>query len=1259
MNRKLTRILAGLLALQTITLFNLSAVPILDTLVIDSVICDGLLFELPGNQSFDYETGNNDTLIWQVSGADSTLIDLHLQVFPSPVQASTLYETCHGDTLYYQDIPITRDTIIDEWLNTENGCDSLYQHRFWFANPQFAFFNSFPEALCQDDTLTYIHGEDFVSNIADRETLVIGDSLALPDGTGAAYESSVYALTFPESSTISSANELELCINMEHSWMYDLDIELKGPDGTEVILQLQQFIVNEVHLGIPYENDDNNTPYPPTPGIGSTYCWNVDSSNVSWTEYAETNDPGSSGEYLLPAGTYAPHESFDAFLGKPWNGKWTLRVIDQWGSDNGWIFYWVLRRRAADSDNNDGIIAEWISSTITTIPGDSLLYIPGEDDAGFQTFTYNIQDTLLGCGHEAEFNTFVHSTGLIEQDTTICPGSILAGSVIDSEGIHEFEVYNPLCGFSTIRYDITLSDTSRDTIYETSCRQMDTGTFNEYYINTYGCDSLITRIIEYTPPTDTTFANALTCIPSVVGTYYDNIFETSGCDSLVRTTFVYHEPQFDYELTPDTCITQVGTATLKWLVSNPLPLSAVQWYLIDMNELVDLGTGISQNMLQGGANYLVEIEAGPNCILQDTIYLETIGSMESGFLNIQNSIENNTVHHFNAYSGASDLVTYEWKFFDGSILQGDTVSFEYDLPGIYPVIFNAYDLCWEITDVILPDNIIPIINISNEHYSSTGDTLTIPAYFTGAYQLDSLIVTLNSTMGAGWSLLNVLPSQEQLQSGEVTNLSNNSFSWKGNTIYNFENGDTLCLLQVLQTPEIVDSLDFHSLNAQGTFLPAGGSGFYSDLAFELRQKSFYYSEVEGQVVLAPYHINAYSSMDEIDVNLFNDHINHDVVTSSSGKYNFPKVLPNEQVSIKAVKNGLSNNDLSTEGILQLLAHINGVTPLSSPYQIISGDVNCSLSLDTFDVLLMQDVLMGNQIGFGTCPDWTFIPESFNFPNPNIPFDYPDSLVINTAPGLVNADRFFGIKRGDILGEATLNVLPIDDTLFLNVSLPPVLAGDIVDIPFTVQNFDALTGFQLQLEFNTDVLSFEGYTFGNLPGIQNRNVGLSEISNGTFQMNWYQLNLAPTSLVDGTTAFSLHLKAETDIDDINEYLSLSQQTHIHPEAYDKLINPIPLVLNIDVISSTIEQMEKELILYPNEPNPFQSQTDIPFYLPISTKAVLQIIDMNGKIAHQHQDEYANGYHRYSLDLEDRLPAGVYSCVLITEYGRRIRKLIVGK
>tara|TARA_R110002096_G_scaffold435826_2_gene663550 strand:+ start:77819 stop:78652 length:834 start_codon:yes stop_codon:yes gene_type:complete len=164
-----------------------------------------------------------------------------------------------------------------------------------------------------------------------------GDPLAIPDGNGTVYATSLNIGGFDDGQTLDSADGfVSACVVMEHSWLRDLQIEMVCPSGQ--VMVLQQFLGTtggEIYMGTPDDNDGTN----PNPGVGFEYCWTANAVNPPMLEWANQNP----GVGVLPAGEYQPNGNVTTDLvGCTLNGEWTIRAIDDWGADNGYIFEWAV-----------------------------------------------------------------------------------------------------------------------------------------------------------------------------------------------------------------------------------------------------------------------------------------------------------------------------------------------------------------------------------------------------------------------------------------------------------------------------------------------------------------------------------------------------------------------------------------------------------------------------------------------------------------------------------------------------------------------------------------------------------------------------------------------------------------------------------------------------------------------------------------------------------------------------------------------------
>lgn len=214
--------------------------------------------------------------------------------------------------------------------------------------PDFTGTEATDQELCLGESTT-ITGQVIGVLQPDNCAPPISGITFLPDGTGDSYETTVAVECFDPSQTITDVREIVgVCVNIEHSFSGDLNIDLIAPNGQEVRLYDQND--GSANFGIPWatggiDGDSNNT----TPGTGFTYCFRPDTTLPTTSEAVIANvtfpsgdGPGTYDDSQIPAGDYEPVELFDDFIGTTLNGNWTIRVTDNFGADNGYIFDWSI-----------------------------------------------------------------------------------------------------------------------------------------------------------------------------------------------------------------------------------------------------------------------------------------------------------------------------------------------------------------------------------------------------------------------------------------------------------------------------------------------------------------------------------------------------------------------------------------------------------------------------------------------------------------------------------------------------------------------------------------------------------------------------------------------------------------------------------------------------------------------------------------------------------------------------------------------------
>ncbi len=177
---------------------------------------------------------------------------------------------------------------------------------------------------------------------------VVAGETYLADGAGFQFTSSLVFDFFPIGAVLENCEDLlEVFVNIEHSYMGDLELEVACPDGTSVVLLEYPNGGGGTYLGEavndPFEPDG------PIPGVGYTYGWapgatngNIN-NNENWTMTQFINNAGASDQSnIVNPGTYQADNDLCALEGCPLNGEWQFLVTDNLALDDGHIFFWGI-----------------------------------------------------------------------------------------------------------------------------------------------------------------------------------------------------------------------------------------------------------------------------------------------------------------------------------------------------------------------------------------------------------------------------------------------------------------------------------------------------------------------------------------------------------------------------------------------------------------------------------------------------------------------------------------------------------------------------------------------------------------------------------------------------------------------------------------------------------------------------------------------------------------------------------------------------
>ena len=246
-----------------------------------------------------------------------------------------------------------------------------------------------------------------------------GAQISLPDGTGVSYTNLTTISCFTAGQTITNANQIaSICMNMEHSYVGDLDITITCPTGQSVILIDYETGTNTggEYLGTPVDNDAA----PTAVGTGANYCFTNGAAQSINTACATI-----ANSVMIPAGNYLPVGAFTGLVGCELNGDWVINIQDNLGSDNGTIFSWSVDFANITAANQVSFTPTVVSQSFTADPtivsttANVITVLPTA--VGSKCYTYSMTDNF-GCTYDTSvcFNVVAGPVLVITDPAAVC-----------------------------------------------------------------------------------------------------------------------------------------------------------------------------------------------------------------------------------------------------------------------------------------------------------------------------------------------------------------------------------------------------------------------------------------------------------------------------------------------------------------------------------------------------------------------------------------------------------------------------------------------------------------------------------------------------------------------------------------------------------------------------------------------------------------------------------------------------------------------
>ncbi|TVR79682.1 MAG: choice-of-anchor B family protein [Saprospirales bacterium] len=352
----------------------------------------------------------------------------------------------------------------------------------------------------------------------------------------------------------------------------------------------------------------------------------------------------------------------------------------------------------------------------------------------------------------------------------------------------------------------------------------------------------------------------------------------------------------------------------------------------------------------------------------------------------------------------------------------------------------------------------------------------------------------------------------------------------------------------------------------------------------------------------------------------------------------------DSISLSAHPDGDWLDGVTTLDLILIQRKILQLDTFYSPYQHIAADANRDLVISTFDLVLIQNLILGEIDSIEGNHSWNSIPTDFEFEDPTNPLgdDWPEIKLYPFLTSDLPDEDWVAVKTGDVSGDAGESVQRIsaeERGLFYESRIS---GGDGILSFFFHQNDVSISGFQLALElpslFAND-LKFVPGSYFEKNGVAYQY--LHDNENGKFRLLAYAAKEKP--IPAGQPFFELLFRQSPGFEHPTPKVTIPHKDMARFES--KMYTEGGKVYLIKMRDKEKLDFSYDLRL---SPNPFSQDLKIVFDLPEDLGYDLEILDASGKSIWKVSKKGFHGKNELNLHANDIFPTdGLYIISLQVE------------